>query len=1255
MGWIRRMMTWMAPHRGHAFVAFGVAILGTTMAAFAPLVQKIVIDDVILHDRQPLAPWLALLVAIAVARFGLAYVRRYRGGRIALDVQHDLRTAMFKQLQRLDFQSHDELSTGQLVSRASSDIALIQGLLMFLPVGIANVIMFVISIAIMVWLSPLLALVLIAVAPLLLFASLRLRTSVFPASWDAQQRNGDVETIIEESVTGVRVVKGFGQEQQQIDRLIEQAQLLYGSKVRLVNLQARLSPLLQLIPALGQVTGLALGGWLALRGSIELGTFLAFTTYMIRLTPPVRMLAAILTVGQLARAGVERIADLLDSTPLVEDLPGATPIAAVRGEVTFDNIHFGYTSKEPVLTNFNLKIAPGETVALVGASGSGKSTVALLLPRFYDPQHGTVRVDDINVRDATLESLRQQIGVVFEDSFLFSDSIAVNIGFGKVGAESSEIEAAARAAKAHDFIMALPHGYDTVVGENGLTLSGGQRQRIALARALISDPRVLILDDATSSIDARVEEDIHAALRDLLGERTTILIAHRRSTLSLADRIVVVDKGHVLDQGTHAELWERCDLYRTLLAGSGDDAEGNAPIPSADSDSVIEWIPGSTTPTAWRQPAPEDLEATFHRIDATAASRIGPPGGVGAAGGAAQLAGRLEATPELLAKVAALAPANADPNVDTRASLAPDPNFQFAAFLRRFRRPLTVGLILVTLDAVATLAGPLFVRFGIDRGVRLDNSSALWLAAWLFLSVTLVDWLIMWGQQRVIGRTAERMLYSLRLKVFAHLQRLGVDYYEHEMAGRIMTRMTTDIDSLSQLLQTGLVTALVNFVTFLGVGIALVVLNPRLAAIAALALPPLAAATIWFRVTSSRAYEEARERIATVNANLQEGISGVRVSQAFVREERNESDFNSVSKKYLQARLGAQKLVALYFPFIEMLSDLTGALVLGVGTVFIADGSLNSGELIAFLLLLDVFFSPIQQLSQVFDAWQQATVSLQRITGLLGTPTSVPPAAAPVIPGRLNGAIEFRDVSFRYQSAVGDALRDANLVIAPGQSVALVGQTGAGKSTILKLVARFYDVRDGQVRVDGIDVRDYDPVAYHGQLGIVPQEAFLFAGTIRDNITYGRKSATDAEIEQASREVGAHDFIASLPWGYFTPVSERGRSLSSGQRQLIALARAHLVDPAILLLDEATSNLDLQTEATVNAAMTIAAKGRTTILIAHRLQTARLADRILVVNDGRVVEDGSHDELIAHGGEYLELWNASSGIPSTTETTTLAS
>lgn len=1261
VGWIRLLLRWMVPHKRHAVVAFGVAIAGTTLAAIAPLVQKVIVDDVILHSLRPLWPWLTALVAIGVGRFGLSYTRRYRGGRIALDVQHDLRTAVFRQLQRLDFQTHDELSTGQLVSRASSDIALVQGLLQFLPIGMGNVVMFVVSIGIMLVLSPLLTLVLLAVGPLLLFASLKLRTSIFPASWDAQQKAGDVATVVEESVTGVRVVKGFGQEEQQLERLIAGAGRLYGSRVRLVDTQARLSPVLQVIPSIGQVIGLALGGWLAIDGRIELGTFLAFSTYMLSLMAPVRMLAAILTVGQLARAGVERIADLLDTNPLVEDRPGAEELAKVRGHIELADVRFGYTRDEPVLDGFSLTVSPGETVALVGASGSGKSTVALLVPRFYDVQQGMVRIDGVDVRDVTLASLRHQIGVVFEDSFLFSDSIRANIAFGRPDSTPEQVEAAARAAEAHDFVVGLPAGYDTVVGEQGLTLSGGQRQRIALARALISDPQVLILDDATSSIDARVEEEIHATLRRLLGARTTILIAHRRSTLALADRIVVVDRGRVLDAGTHDELWARCPAYRRLLAGPGDDVEGidsdiaMAVVASEDGDG---WQPGAVTASAWREPTAAELGPRVNELKLEAAMRIGPPGGGGGgatggaagAGGAAALAGRLEATPELLAKVAALAPTDDDPRVDVAQETAPDRAFAFARLARRYRRGLAIALGLVALDAVATLLSPVFIRIGIDRGVRPLRTGPVYAASIAFLVVTLLDWWIMWGQQRAMGHTAERMLFAVRIKVFAHLQRLGIDFYEHEMAGRVMTRMTTDVDALSQLLQNGFVTALVNLVTFVGVGIGLAVLNLRLALWAAVSLPLLAVMTIWFRRQSTRAYETARERIATVNANFQENLSGVRVSQAFVREGRNQRDFEQVARGYFDARLGAQRLVAIYFPFVEMLSDLAAALVLGIGSVYVAQGDLTAGALIAFLLFLGLFFSPIQQLSQVFDAWQQANVSFSRIGELLATDPSVPPPAHGVVPRDLAGEIVLQGVRFRYRNTVDDALRHVDLVIPPGQTVALVGETGAGKSTILKLVARFYDVTEGTVLIDGVDVRAFDPSAYHHRLGIVPQEPFLFSGTIRDNIAYGRSGATDAEVEAAARAVGAHDFIATLAWGYHTPVSERGRSLSSGQRQLIALARAHLVDPAILLLDEATSNLDLRTEAAVNEAMGVAASGRTTLLIAHRLQTARLADRIVVIDDGRMVEDGTHDELLTRGGHYARLWAASTADTDTDST-----
>src|SRR5205823_5078171 len=334
-----------------------------------------------------------------------------------------------------------------------------------------------------------------------------------------------------------------------------------------------------------------IGGWLTIHGSITIGTFLAFSTYLLQMVAPARMLAVLLTVGQQARAGAERILELLDSNPLITEKPDAVGPPPVDGPVELDHVTFGYLRSEPVLRDVSLTIEPGETVAFVGASGSGKSTVALLLPRFYDVQEGAVRIDGHDVRDVTLAGLRRQIGVVFEDSFLFSDTIRENIAYGRPDTTLDEIEAAARAAEAHDFVMALPDGYDTIVGERGLTLSGGQRQRVALARALLTDPRILVLDDATSSVDARIEEEIHATLRRLLQGRTTLLIAHRRSTLRLAGRIAVVDGGHVVDSGTHTELMARCGLYRRLLAGPGDDCETE--------ELVEEVAPAGVTASAW--------------------------------------------------------------------------------------------------------------------------------------------------------------------------------------------------------------------------------------------------------------------------------------------------------------------------------------------------------------------------------------------------------------------------------------------------------------------------------------------------------------------------------------------------------------------------------------------------------------------------------------------------------------------------------
>ncbi|HET7544984.1 MAG TPA: ABC transporter ATP-binding protein [Polyangiaceae bacterium] len=1236
--WQARLAPHVRPYRGPLLLSIALSVIGQISMGLLPLLQKIIVDDAVIAQRRPLWPWLSSLVLLGAVSFGLQYFRRYLSAKTSLDLQQDLRLAIHRHLHALDFAHHDRLSAGDVMSRAAGDVTLIQMFLNQVPMLAANLTLLVVALSVMVVLSPTLCLVIAVFVPGFLLLAVRFRDRIFPSSWNDQRLVGVVAGVVEEAVSGARVVRAFAQEHRELALLIESARQLFRSRLRTTRLTARYSSTLQALPAFAQLGVLLLGGLLALHGRVSLGVFLAFSSYLIQLLAPIRLLSGMLSSSQQARAGAERVLQLLDLEPRIADGLHSRPLSHCTGRIELERVAFGYEQAEPILEDISLSIAPGERLGIVGGSGSGKTTLALLIARFYDPSSGHVRIDGQDVRTHSLASLRKQVGMVFEDSFLFSRTIAENIALGRPDATHGEIEAAARAAQAHGFIAALPKGYATRVGERGATLSGGQRQRISLARAILANPKILILDDATSAIDADTEEAIHHSLESVMHDRTTVIIAHRQSTLRLATRIVVLAGGKIVAQGTNEELLQSSELYRQLLAGPDPEAEleNEAPLSRVTELDPAAWPATVAGSHVGRTASVES------QISSAALRSVSAGGGGG--GGPADLGGARAAfvpeSPELLARVAALPALSGEPEVDVSALSEPQVGFSVRKFLGPFRLSLLLGLLLVVIDALTTLCAPMLIGRGVDRAIVGHSLKQLLLVSAALFLVQILSWANANAMQFQTGRTAERLLFALRTRTFAHLSWLSLDYYDRELGGRIMTRMTTDIEAFAQLLQQGLLTAIVSLLSCSGVLALLLVMDPRLSLAAFAILPALLAGTLVFRHLSAKAYLQARERISAANANLQESLAGVRVTQAYSRQAQALAHFTQLSSSYRDARLRSQQLLALYFPFLQLLSVLGKAATLTIGAGQIARGELSAGVLIAFLLYLDQFFTPLQQLSMVFDQGIQARVSLTRIRDLLGTPSRTPELAEPAPLGRVRGELRFQDVRFAYSTAAPEALRGISLEIAPGEVVALVGTTGAGKSTFVKLAARFYDATSGTVSIDGLPIGQVPLRAYRAQLGYVPQDPFLFSGTIRSNIAYGRPDASDHEVEFAARAVGAHDFIAALPKGYLTPLNSTGHSLSAGQRQLLCLARAELVDPAVLILDEATSNLDLQTEAEVQRAMRRVARGRTTMLIAHRLQTARVADRIVVIEDGLIVEQGPHEELVRANGRYAKLWQA---------------
>lgn len=575
-------------------------------------------------------------------------------------------------------------------------------------------------------------------------------------------------------------------------------------------------------------------------------------------------------------------------------------------------------------------------------------------------------------------------------------------------------------------------------------------------------------------------------------------------------------------------------------------------------------------------------------------------------------------------------------SAEERASARPKKLRYLLPYFAPYWRKALVSILLMLVVTAAGLAIPALAKVAIDDGVIAGSKSVLYVTMAIFIAVGAVAMIAGYYQNYLSRWVGERVLLNLRTDTYRHAMGLELGYHERVPAGHTVSRLTSDIEALTQLVTDGFSTLVVNGLTLIGVIAILFVFDWQLALLTFVIFPPLAIATVLFRHYSTIAYRRTRERVADVLATLQESMSGMRVVQGFARQDAAAEEFFEVNERYRSANKATIRLSALYFPGVEMLAGIGTAAILFFGSQRVLDDDLTLGVMIAFIGYLSSFFEPVQQLSQLYNTFQAAMAALDKILGVLETRPELEDGADAMPLESIDGAIELRGVTFGYGET--PVLHDVDLKIEAGQTIALVGATGAGKSTLAKLVVRFYDPTEGEILIDGTDLRRVTLASLREQIAIVPQEGYLFAGTIAENLRFGDPHAPDEELVEALEAVGGDDFVAALPEGVQTELRERGTSLSAGQRQLLAFARALVSDPHLLVLDEATSSVDLRTEGRIEQALARLLDGRTAIVIAHRLSTIRRADRIVVLEDGRIVENGAHDELIRAGGHYAKLY-----------------
>ncbi len=1156
---------------GLAAVAAGIARL----ALLGWLLGRVLTGE----SLASLAPAIALTAMALAARSALDYARTMVAHHTAARVQERLRQLLYAQVAALGPAHFARHRTGDVMLSMVEGVQQLETYFgQYLPQLFVSALTPLLIFAFVAFVDLPVALVLLAAAFVVLLA---------PALWHGRDRQASLArnraytafgADFLDAVQGLATLKAFGQSGARAQALQQRAHELFRSTMWVLGSNTMARGITDTGIALGAAVALVLGAWRVSTGAMSVPALLVILMLGVEVFRPLRELRILLHQGMLGLSAARGIFALLDAVPAVSDRP-AGPEPADAG-VAFDGVTFAYPgARRPAHVELSFRVRPGERVAIVGPSGSGKSTVARLLLRFHDPDRGRVAIGGRDLRELSLGQVRGRVALVSQETWLFHGTVADNIRMGKPDASLEELRTAARAANADEFIQRLPQGYDTVVGERGVRLSGGQRQRIAIARALLRDAPILVLDEALSSVDAESEALIQTALDRLMRGRTTLVFAHRLSSVIGAERILVLDQGRLVEQGTHAELIGRGGAYTRLMAGQARDGAGAVAV-GARQTAMTANGDGAAVDAEMPSDEPQAIVGAEHigwgavlrtLVDKTRGYRA-----------------RLTLTFVLgVARVTALI------GVGVLSALA----------VRAVKRGEPAGMLLGSLLVVAPLAGILH-----------------WCESWLAHDV------------------AYRLLAEMRLAVFQKLDALAPAYLTRRRSGDLVGAATHDVELIEYFFAHTVTPA---FVAVLVPAAVLVALGDFGAALVLVLVPFLlytALVPVLGRSRIDRLSSRAREASGDLNAHVVDTVQGLAEIVAYRRVAAWGEALAAKARRFYELRLPFLRDLALQTAFQETATGLGGLAVIAVGAWLTHQGRMDAASLPLLTLLALSAFVPLWEVAQVGRQLADTLGAARRLRAVETEPIPVTDGpGVPAAPARGGPAVELADVRFTYPGRTRPALDGVSLRIEDGSTVALVGPSGAGKTTVASLLLRFWDPQAGTIRLFGHDLRDYKLDELRKRIALVAQDTYLFNDTLRANVMLARPDADDEALGLAIERAALTELVASLPDGLDTIVGERGAQLSGGQRQRVAIARAFLKDAPVLILDEATSHLDAVSEAAVRAALERLARDRTTLVIAHRLSTVRDADAIVVLDDGRLVEVGRHAELLARGDLYAHL------------------